>query len=422
VRRVTLVAYRAFSDLAGKGSFLLITVVAAHRLSQRAFGIFALASALGWIVSVMTDFGIQLHVARAVARRPADAPAVLRTWLEIRLWTAGAAMVLTAAGLLALAPARDDAIAILLFALIYIVSGLIEFLHYFYRGLTRSDVESSLTLWQRLATLGAALLALLWSPDLTLLATAMLVPVVITFLISVRIATRLAVRESPALLGRVEPSALPGARGSSGFRRDVLPIGVGIVLSALYFRIDVFLVQYWSGTESVALYNAVFRLVEALRLFPAAVLAVVLPSLCRADDGRPLLRVSFAVTAFAMATTLVLWVNAGWGIPLLYGTRYASSVPAFRILALSFPLLSLNYALTHQLIGWEGQRAYATVCGVALVANVALNARLIPALSIEGAAWATFWTEAVMTAGCGFALWRRGVRRISDPLAVTAAS
>jgi O-antigen/teichoic acid export membrane protein len=435
VRRVTLVAYRAFSDLAGKGSFLLITVVAAHRLTQRAFGIFALASALGWIVSVITDFGIQLHVARAVAWRPADAPAVLRTWLVIRLWTAGAAMVLTAAGLLALAPAQDDAMAILLFALIYIVSGLIEFLHYFYRGLTRSDVESSLTLWQRLATLGAALLALAWSQDLTLLATAMLVPVVITFLVSVRIATRLGretaarpFRRSPQPLAlSPEPSALsaapslPGAKGSSAFRRDVLPIGVGIVLSALYFRIDVFLVQYWSGTESVALYNAVFRLVEALRLFPAAVLAVVLPSLCRADDGRPLLRVSLAVTAFAMTTTLVLWVNAGWGIPLLYGTRYAAAVPAFRILTLSFPLLSLNYALTHQLIGWEGQRAYATVCGVALVANVALNARLIPALSIEGAAWATFWTEAVLTAGCGFALWRRGVRR-TDPLAVTAAS
>jgi O-antigen/teichoic acid export membrane protein len=430
VRRVTLVAYRAFSDLAGKGSFLLITVAAAHRLTQRAFGIFALASALGWIVSVITDFGIQLHVARAVAWRPADAPAVLRTWLVIRLWTAGAAMVLTAAGLLALAPARDDAMAILLFALIYIVSGLIEFLHYFYRGLTRSDVESSLTLWQRLATLGAALLALAWSQDLTLLAMAMLVPVVITFLVSVRIATRLG-RETAAPPSELSPqpsalpggpSALPGAKGASAFRRDVLPIGVGIVLSALYFRIDVFLVQYWSGTESVALYNAVFRLVEALRLFPAAVLAVVLPSLCRADDGRPLMRVSLAVTAFAMATTVVLWVNAGWGIPLLYGTRYAAAVPAFRILTLSFPLLSLNYALTHQLIGWEGQRAYATVCGVALVANVALNARLIPALSIEGAAWATFWTEAVLTAGCGFALWRRGVRRISDPLAVTAAS
>src|SRR5439155_46506 len=76
------------------------------------------------------------------------------------------------------------------------------------------------------------------------------------------------------------------------FRRDVWPIGAGIVLSALYFRVDVFLVQLWSGTESVALYNAVFRLVDALRRFPAAVVAVALPSLCRASDLRPLARVA----------------------------------------------------------------------------------------------------------------------------------
>ena len=55
-------------------------------------------------------------------------------------------------------------------------------------------------------------------------------------------------------------------------------------------------------------------------------------------------------------------------------------MPAFRILLLSFPLLSLNYALTHQLVGWDGQRAYAGLCALALVVNVAVNARLIPAL------------------------------------------
>ena len=64
-------------------------------------------------------------------------------------------------------------------------------------------------------------------------------------------------------------------------------------------------------------------------------------------------------------------------------------LPAFRILVLSFPLFSLNYALTHQLIGWDGQRAYAAICAVALLRQLALNARLIPALSIDGAAWAT---------------------------------
>jgi len=37
---------------------------------------------------------------------------------------------------------------------------------------------------------------------------------------------------------------------------------------------------------------------------------------------------------------------------------------------------------------------------------VALNARLIPASGIVGAAWTTVFTEVVMTAGCLYALAR----------------
>jgi O-antigen/teichoic acid export membrane protein len=92
-------------------------------------------------------------------------------------------------------------------------------------------------------------------------------------------------------------------------------------------------------------------------------------------------------------------------VPLIYGAPYAAAVPAFRLLLLSFPLLALNYALTHQLVAWDGQRAYAGLCGLALAVNLVMNARLIPIWSIEGAAWATLATELVVTAGCAIALW-----------------
>lgn len=442
-----LVAYRAFSDIAGKGAFFLITVAAARRLSQQAFGVFSLASTLGWIAAVASDFGIQLHLARAVARRPGDADRLLRVWLRVRLWTAAVALVSIGVGLAATGAGGGVAPAILLFALVYLVSGLIEFLHYFYRGLSRSDVESSLTLWQRLGTLGCVLVALAWRPDVTTLAVAMMLPVVATFAYSVRRAIQLgrslaeplvasgfglrvklrrtAVAWAEAVGGtpiRLEPDTARAAPSvGQELRRDIAPIGVGIVLSALYFRIDVFLIELWNGTEPVALYNAVFRMVEALRLFPAAVLAVALPSLCRANDTRLLVQLSAAVTVFAAAVTIVLWTGAAWLVPFLYGARYGDAVPAFRILLVSFPLMSLNYALTHQLIGWNGQRAYAVVSAAALVFNVALNARLIPALSIVGAAWATFWTEVLLTLGCTSALWMGAARPSAGELPVTVA-
>jgi O-antigen/teichoic acid export membrane protein len=398
-RGAYLIAYKAFADLAGKGSLFVITVIAARRLSPASFGLFSLGSTLGWIVAVVSDCGIQLHLARAVARRPQDAPALLRAWLRVRLWTAASAVAMVAMGL---AAGWRSAVAtpLLVLAVVYACSGLIELLHYFYRGLSRSDLESSLILWQRGGTLVCGGIALAWRPDVTVLAIALLIPVAVTLAISLRIATHL----HPAAGG----GAAIGGVSLRSFRRDVWPIGAGIVLSALYFRIDVFLVELWSGTESVALYNAVFRLVEALRLFPAAVLAVVLPSLVRAGDLRPLARVALPLTGFAIAAAAMLWIAAGALIPLLYGAPYAAAVPAFRVLLLSLPLLSLNFALTHQLVSWDGQRVYAGVCAIALAINVALNASLIPRRSIEGAAWATFGTELVVTAGCGLALWLIG--------------
>jgi O-antigen/teichoic acid export membrane protein len=459
-RGALLIAYKAFADLAGKGSLFVITIAAARRLSPESFGVFSLGSTLGWIVAVVSDCGIQLHLARAVARRPAEASRLLRGWLRVRVWTASGAVALVAIGVVA-GWRTASAAPIAILAVVYACSGLVELLHYFYRGLSRSDVESSLTLWQRGGTLVCGLIALAWKPDVTLLAIAMLIPVVVTLAASLRIAVCLgsgrlddgrpeglhydntessaglqACRddntESSAGLQACRDDNTESSAGlqacrddntesSAGlqacrdpdlaicswpiFRRDVWPIGAGIVLSALYFRIDLFLVQLWSGTEAVAYYNAVFRLVEALRLFPAAVLAVMLPSLVRSGDLRPLTRIAGVVAGFAVAVTAVLWLAAGWLIPLLYGARYAPAVPAFRVLLLSFPLLSLNYALTHQLVAWDGQRAYAGLCAVALAVNVTVNARLIPIWSMEGAAWATLATEVVLTLGCAAALW-----------------
>jgi O-antigen/teichoic acid export membrane protein len=407
-RQAALVAYRAFSDVAGKGAFFLVTLLAARRLSPDAFGLFSLGTTVGWIAAVATDFGIQLHLAREVAQRPDNADRLLRSWLRVRMWTSVLALASVAAGLTVARPASQFSWAILLFTLTYVVNGLIEFLHYFYRGIARSDVESTLTLWQRAAMLVLAVAALWWRPDVIVLGVAMVVPALATFLYSSRLARRLArtVKTSnlAVLPGDADPSMPRDALGT------VIPIGAGIVLSALYFRIDVFLVQASQGTTAVGLYNAVFRLVEALRLFPAAVLAVALPVLFQATSRDVLIKLSSILTAAAIVASAVLWVGADTAIPLVYGSRYGASVPAFRILLLAFPLMSLNYALTHQLIGWHGHRAYAVMCGLALVFNVGVNLKLIPAMGIAGAAWSTVATELIITLGCLLAL-----ARLSNP-------
>jgi O-antigen/teichoic acid export membrane protein len=415
MRNALLVAYKCIADVAGKASMFVITVLAARRLSQHAFGVFSIASTLGWMLAVIADFGIQLHLARAVAGHPEDSTRLLSRWLIVRLWTSASAVVFAAA---MLSVWSSSAVPIVLFVVVYACNGLNEFLHYFYRGLSRSEIESSLTIWHRTTLLGAAAVALVWMPSVTALAGAMLLPAVVTLAVSLRIAVRLGREASAARRSVSSPTGVQSA--GVEFKKQVLPIGLGIVFSALYFRIDIFLVGLWQGTQVVALYNAVFRLIEALRLFPAAVLAVTLPLLVRAGDWRPLARVSLATTGFAAAAAAVLWMAAPWLIPAIYGGEYAAAIPAFRVLALSFPLLSLNYALTHQLIVWSGERWYAAACAAALLVNLGLNAQLIPARSIEGAAWATLGTEVFLTAACVVGLQIAASRRASRLMAAGA--
>ena len=414
VKQAGLVGYRAGSDLVGKGAFLLITIVAARRLPLAAFAVFSLGSTIGWVAAVATDFGIQLHLARAIARRPERAGAELRSWLRVRLWTSAAAIGIVAAVSWTVPAARPYASATVLLTSVYVVGGLIEFLHYFYRGLSRSDLESTLTLAQRLATLVIALVVLWLAPGVTLLAAAMFVPVAATFLYSVGLALSIA--------GAPGADEKPRAPIVAEWWRDVMPIAAGIVLSALYFRVDIFLVQLWSGAAAVARYNAVFRLVEALRLFPAAVLAVALPILVRATSMKPLLQVSAVVTLPAVAAAVVAYAMGMWIVGFLYGSQYEAAVPAFRVLLLGFPLMSFNYVLTHQLIGWNGHRAYAVICAAALVFNIGLNAVLIPSSSIVGAAWSTVWTEALLSIGCVGALWLRLARPGVESAVVAEAS
>lgn len=397
-----LIVYKSAADLVSRGALFAITIVAARRLGAREFGLFGLGTTLGWLIAVASDFGVQMHLARAVAREPAHAFAHLGRWWRFRLGAAAAGVGVFALGLLLSGASRQMAITLSLFVAVAITVSFVELLNYFYRGLDRTDIESGLTAGYRIATLVLALAALWWRPSVDLLAVAMLIPAACALAWSRISANGMAPNG-------MAPNGMGSTRGSradihGAFFGDVFPVGLGIVLSAIYFRVDVLLVQLWSGTEAVAAYNAVFRLIDALRLFPAAVLAVMLPALCRAETLRPLARVAAPVTLFGAAAAAALWLAADRIVPLAFGSPYAFAAPAFRILALSFPLMCLNFALTHQLIAWSGQRSYAAVCAAALALNVALNAALIPRFAIDGAAWATLGTEMCVTAGCAAAM------------------
>jgi len=398
----SLVAFKTSADVVSKAVTLIVTVAAARALPGADFGIMALAMTTGWLLGVASDAGLPLYLATRVARSYLHGLSTVETVRGIMRWRAALAGVALAAGV-GLGAWLAPAATLVPFALIVahqLFGAVLDTLAHAYRGMGRTDVESAVSLAHRGAIALGALTVLAVRPSLLALSIALALPPLLALLASFVIVRRLASSGDP------EPS-LSVALTARQFLSEVAPLGLGVLLSALYFRCDVYFLERLRGVETVGVYNAAFRVVDALRLFPAAALAVAYPTLCAATNAVPLRRLTAGLALASFAVAGALFIAAHRLLALVYGEVYAAGGDTLRVLAFCVPFFYVNYALTHQLIAWGGQRSYLVITAAALCANLAGNAWLIPDGGMIGAATSTLATEAVVCTGCLVALNRR---------------
>lgn len=384
------IAYKTSADILSKLVTLVVTVAAARALSATDFGVMALAMTTGWILGVASDAGLPMYLATRVAQAAASHALPRDLFREVMRWRwrlGVAAMIAGAAIGILVSPGA--ALAFALIVMHQVLGAMLETLAHAYRGLGRTEIESTLSIGHRGAVALGALSVLALHPSLLWLGAALAVPPLVALVISQRIARRLTD-------GRVSTWTLSAA----DFRAHVAPLGAGVLLSALYFRCDVYFLERLHGVEVVGVYNAAYRIVDALRLFAAAALAVGYPRLCAATGFRPVRTLSIALLAVSAIVATPIYVGANPLLALIYGDSYAAGSEALKVLSLCVPFFYVNYALTHQLIAWDGQRAYLAITAAALGVNLLGNALLIPGSGMVGAAWSTLVTETVVCVAC----------------------
>jgi O-antigen/teichoic acid export membrane protein len=209
-------------------------------------------------------------------------------------------------------------------------------------------------------------------------------------------------------------------------------MGLGIVFSMFAFRVDNLLIPPIVGaaraSETLSIYNAAYKLFELTLIVPGVVLAATFSLLSQAggsgatsevrDGGlRPVLGQTMALLlGLGMLASLALAAGAVPLTSLLYGDRFGAAVPVLQVLALGCIPMYASYGLTHALVAMDRPQVYAVFSGVCLLVNVATNLVLLPGMGVQGAAWATFLTEATLVALCAAAILRY-LRRPGAPLA-----
>ena len=416
-----LIALKTLSDVASRLSSFLLLLLAARFLDPFEFGLFSLAWATGWIISIASDLGLQLFVSREVARSPEKAGQFVPTLFRLRL-SLGSILF----GVIGLAHWMlwwDKGGAIFLgLVLVQLLSSVIEFFNHLFRGFGRSDLESWANLLHRLGALLAGGLVLATSSSLALLSFALLSMAAVISLLTWAWAVRLigeSKKSDQAL--RPDPERNAGSL-SRKFLAEILPIGLGILASGVYFRLDLLFLEWFRDTSAVGRYTAVFRLVDAARLFPAAVIAVLFPSLCRSRSKSLTAILAVGLGLVAVIGALLLRFHPQKLILVLYGEAYASAGPGLSILALALPPLFVNLVLTHQLIAWRRPLSYMWACVVVLILTIPLNAMLISWGGAVGAAWAVVGRELFLSMICGGLIWFRPTPGLEEKVLTTGSS
>ena len=197
--------------------------------------------------------------------------------------------------------------------------------------------------------------------------------------------------------------------------------GVSVAYSAaklgnsLLTYIDAVLVQAIKGNGAAAQYGAAYRFLLALRMFPLIytdALSQPAAKLARADRaGLADITNRSASQLFILGFPLAI---GGYllGEPLMsaiFGERYAAAGTTASLLLLTLALSFPHQVVVVSALAMGLERRVAMSYGIAVIANVAANAFLIPAYGAEGAALAMVLTTPIFSAYITWQLIRAGI-------------
>jgi O-antigen/teichoic acid export membrane protein len=172
------------------------------------------------------------------------------------------------------------------------------------------------------------------------------------------------------------------------------------VFIALYFRMDVFFLEYFIGSAAVGAYAAAYRLVEAIPLAATAFVNSLFPLICqlqRQEDEPRLKRLTGSAQKILLALVAPVVLILTWfALPVvsfLYGGRFDSSAPALAILSCGQVLVFANILSSTLLVARNQGHILMYVTMGMVPLNAILNYLIIPRYGVPGAASTTVATE-----------------------------
>ena len=375
------------AQVATKAINLLVSVALVRWLGVHELGRYAYVLAFCFPFGALADFGLATLAIRDVSRGPAQAPRVIAVVRRTALTLATAASAAMVG--LALLLGHDTAIvaAIGLGGLASVVSALTMPSLVLLTAQERMDrlalqrvtgavLSSAITLGVLLAHGGVV----------ALLAGSLAVSTLMWLF-------------ARALAGAAGPApAMPAGAGVALLRRAV-PFGLLMAGFALYYRVDMVMLEWLAGSGELGRYAAAYRFLDAIIALAASLGGPLFPRLSSVavsapGEARRLLEAGWRpLLALGLPLTVGTVLVAGDLVALLFGPEFTGAAPLLRLLILgALPLFWVNVA-NHALIAGDRVWPLVGIYALSALVNVVGNVALVPHWGAAGSAVATVVCE-----------------------------
>ncbi len=193
--------------------------------------------------------------------------------------------------------------------------------------------------------------------------------------------SRLVARQKERRSGRPDFSLL----------KEMLVYGVkfytSIMASVVIFRSDLLIVNHFRGAVEAGVYAVASQVSFLLLLLPGVMASMLFPRVASRQDprGEFTVRVTRHASAVMFAICLAA-AAASFGLPLVYGVRFADSTIQLLILLPGIYLVGIESVLVQHFTGTGLPVAIPVFWLITLAINVGLNLALVPAFGARAAA------------------------------------
>lgn len=374
-----------------RDALMAVFLIYLARTSAATYGDFMMALGLGSILLFVAEFGLNLPLVGLVGRSPAKSrDFVIQAQVfkagtllcalagaGVFVWWQGYAAPLTRVVLVIGAGVALEALATT-FLVVYQVQG-------------RQDLESKIRGTAALLGMGYGLGALaLGAAPLT----------IAWFKI---IETLAIVLGSAWFLALPGPAAWtrPSLKKLGDLGRLGLIFGTMEITASIYNKANLFFLQKYGGSDGVAQYSATWQLVDGISVLVSSLLLknILYPLFVQfwETDRDAVIALTRNTARWLLAVALgamfVLGVEADRLITLIYGTRYLPAAGLQKYLVATIFFAFFHNLAAYVMISMKREKLLLSYYVAGLVINLAVCSLLIPAIPLEGSAWAMVLTK-----------------------------